>query len=353
MPLLAGAHDWSKTALGPVEAWPAPLKLAAELALASPLATMVSWGTARHLIYNQRCVPLLGDQPRRPGDPADAGAAGWAPLAGAIDQVMASDRAVEVQAATGFAGAPLALDWACTPIHDQRGGVGGVFVIAAAGRPREAALPSQPWTTEPFLVAVAHELRGPLSALLLWSRMLREGKLEELDRKKGLDMVRQAAEVQVNLVGELLDFARLTLGHRSLQLAPTALRGPLDSAVASVRGRAEDRGIALDVDLAGEGDVSLAVDPARLQQAWRHLLASGIQSTRQRGRLAVRARRTDAALEVTVAREGSAGVGPDHPPLGLFVARHLLALHGAELADDGPERRGTLVVRFPLPAPVR
>jgi hypothetical protein len=352
---LFAAHDWSATPLGPLESWPAPLKHAADLALASPLASMVWWGPSRLLIYNQPCIPLLGERhPRALGRPADPGAAGWAPLAAAVDQALAGDHAVEVDspALPGPASGPIpASGWTCVPIHDEGGVPAGAFVMATPSRPREASALPTPWNKESFLSAVAHELRSPLSALVLWSRMLRDGKLDESDRKKGLDMLRQAAEVQVNLVGELLDFARLSLGYRSLQLVPTALRRPIEAAAASLQERANTHGVTVELDLGGQDEASLVVDPVRLEQAWRHLLGSAIQAAGQARRVAVRARRVGEAIEVSVSPVQSASAGRETRPLATLMARQLLILHGAELIEAAPDHPAALLVRFPAATP--
>ncbi len=54
-------HDWASTPLGPPESWPEALQNAVRTVLASPMPMRVTWGDARHLIYNDAYVLILGD----------------------------------------------------------------------------------------------------------------------------------------------------------------------------------------------------------------------------------------------------------------------------------------------------
>ncbi len=55
--------DWSATTLGPIEQWPAALKIHLNLMLNSPESMYVVWGPDRLFFYNDAYAPILG--PRR------------------------------------------------------------------------------------------------------------------------------------------------------------------------------------------------------------------------------------------------------------------------------------------------
>jgi hypothetical protein len=42
--------DWSRTALGPIDAWPQTLRTSINLVLASPLPIVILWGPVAHLV---------------------------------------------------------------------------------------------------------------------------------------------------------------------------------------------------------------------------------------------------------------------------------------------------------------
>ena len=52
MRALIEAHDWAGTPLGPIETWPAALKLALNIAEHSAFPTAIYWGPELRLLYN-------------------------------------------------------------------------------------------------------------------------------------------------------------------------------------------------------------------------------------------------------------------------------------------------------------
>jgi len=52
--------DWSATALGPQEIWPALLRLVADLCLDSDSPVLIGWGPDLLMLYNEAYIPLLG-----------------------------------------------------------------------------------------------------------------------------------------------------------------------------------------------------------------------------------------------------------------------------------------------------
>jgi PAS domain S-box-containing protein len=62
---LIADFDWSKTSLGPIGGWSAPLRTATSIVLRSPLAMVLMWGRDGILIYNQGYAEICGQ--RHPG----------------------------------------------------------------------------------------------------------------------------------------------------------------------------------------------------------------------------------------------------------------------------------------------
>jgi signal transduction histidine kinase/PAS domain-containing protein len=56
------ALDWSATALGPVERWPASLRIIASTVLATGFPSVVRWGPDLLQVYNDAYIPFLGDK---------------------------------------------------------------------------------------------------------------------------------------------------------------------------------------------------------------------------------------------------------------------------------------------------
>src|SRR5580692_2459848 len=68
---LIRALDWSKTSLGPIAAWPAPLKAAIGLMLPAQAQIVLFWGAEFIALYNDAYAPTIGEKhPRALGRPA-------------------------------------------------------------------------------------------------------------------------------------------------------------------------------------------------------------------------------------------------------------------------------------------
>jgi signal transduction histidine kinase len=141
------------------------------------------------------------------------------------------------------------------------------------------------------------------------------------------------------------------------------------AAVETVKVAAEAKSVTLDVRV--DPSVSTVVgDGARLQQVLWNLLANAVKFTAAGGEVHVRAAR-DGSNAVIVVSDTGIGISPEFLPhvfdrfrqehagmarpygglgLGLAIARHLVELHGGELAvhSDGRGRGARFTVRLPV-----
>jgi PAS domain S-box-containing protein len=76
-----------------------------------------------------------------------------------------------------------------------------------------------------FLATLSHELRTPLSVILGWSDMLRRGVLDEPRRQRALVAIHENAALQVQMVDDLLDTARISSGKLQLARARVLICG--------------------------------------------------------------------------------------------------------------------------------
>lgn len=65
------AYDWRANPLGPPEAWPQSLKIAAAMVLGSKFPACIAWGTSLTVIYNDAFKPILGAKAEALGRPFD------------------------------------------------------------------------------------------------------------------------------------------------------------------------------------------------------------------------------------------------------------------------------------------
>ena len=70
-----------------------------------------------------------------------------------------------------------------------------------------------------FLATLSHELRTPMNAILGWARMLRDRTLDPNRVEHGLAVIERNANIQQQLINDLLDVSRIISGKLELQIA--------------------------------------------------------------------------------------------------------------------------------------
>jgi PAS domain S-box-containing protein len=175
------AFDWASTPLGPMESWPQSLRLAVGICLSSRFPMFVWWGPDLVNLYNDAYVEVLGSKhPHALGRPArESWAEIWDVVGPQADAVMArgeatwNERVLLVMERHGYR-EDTWFTWSYSPIHDEAGGVGGVFCACYEETPRviaererdvlllqvehERALLAQAFDRSPSFMAT---LRGP------------------------------------------------------------------------------------------------------------------------------------------------------------------------------------------------
>jgi signal transduction histidine kinase len=218
-----------------------------------------------------------------------------------------------------------------------------------------------------FLATVSHELRRPLTAMLGWTRMLREG--DTVDSARGLEVIERNARIQLRLIEELLDLSRAATGHLRVTFALVDLNAILRSVVDAAKPAASDSDVEIIVMLTGD-DLPVRGDGIRIQQIFGNLVGNAIKFTPAGGRVTITSERSTQAAQIVVADTG-VGIEPEMLPriferfwqadpatspsreglgLGLSIVRRLVELHGGTIeAHSGGTGAGTrMTVRLPL-----
>ena len=216
-----------------------------------------------------------------------------------------------------------------------------------------------------FLAVIAHELRAPMTSILLWEQVLRDPALAPETRTSALDAIRESAAGQAMLVTDLLDVSRAINGKLRIDLRPTAVARVLAMAIEDARPHAIARHVELVADLAAELGHVLG-DSHRLRQVFDNLLSNAIKCT-EHGRISVRAWPSDEWITIVVSDTGrgiAAGFLPhvfepfrqadNSEPggglgLGLGIAYQVVALHGGTLtaSSEGLGRGAQFTVSLP------
>jgi signal transduction histidine kinase len=240
----------------------------------------------------------------------------------------------------------------------------------AAQRARQSAEDANQ-AKDAFMATVSHELRTPLNSILGWAHLLKVNTPDEATLQRGLDTITRNATIQVQLIDDILDTARVMSGKLRIELEPVDLAEIVRAAVDSQRPAADSRGLSLELTLSATTTV-VNGDSERLQQAVSNLLSNAIKFTPRGGWIRVALTSGAAGVELAVADSGK-GIAADFLPhvfdrfrqqddtatrrfaglgLGLALVRHLVTAHGGVVtAESSGEGKGaTFRIRLPFDA---
>ena len=247
-----------------------------------------------------------------------------------------------------------AVDYVPKPITPLvlRGKVSALVSLYRRGkeiRNRGAALAAK----DRHIAMLAHDLRNPLASILTLAKLLERNAADDKTRHRA-DRIGRAAERMDHMVQDLLDYARARADAIPITPAEMDL-GELCRELAEELELADpDR----EIEIETAGDLTGVWDRPRLYQAISNLAGNAIRYGG--GRAAIRARRVEDHVEVSVHNDGPA-IEPELLPvifepfergdregrglgLGLYIVREIIQAHGGRVSVDSSDRSGTIFV---------
>lgn len=220
-----------------------------------------------------------------------------------------------------------------------------------------------------FLAVLSHELRTPLNAIVGWSHVLREGTPSPEAVRKGMDTIHRNAQLQTQLIADILDISRIAAGKVRLDVRAVDLSSIVDAALDTLRPAAEARRVRLETVLdPNAGPVS--GDAGRMQQVVWNLVSNAIKFVPEKtGRVHVRLEAIDSHVRLTIEDNGP-GIEPGFLPhvferfrqadasnkrphqglgLGLAIVRQLVELHGGTVRADNRDGHSGAIFTVELP----
>lgn len=215
------------------------------------------------------------------------------------------------------------------------------------------------------LAIVAHDLRGPLSVIVLQSQLLKRMEQAGSTAQKPAEMIHRAAQRMNRLVQDMLDVARLELGSLQIERGRVSSRDVVREAVDAQRTAAAAASLELRLDVPDDLPDVLA-DRERIMQVFDNLLANAIKFTPPGGRIEVGAARKGEGVVFCVTDTGI-GIVPEHLPhvferfwqvekadrrgsgLGLAIVKGIIEAHGGSIEAESRIGVGT-TFSFTLPA---
>lgn len=183
-----------------------------------------------------------------------------------------------------------------------------------------------------FLAMVSHELKQPLTELLLHAE-----QLEQLDAAAGTPAVsrigravKSAVRRQVRIIDDLLELSRIRTGKLRLETMRVDIAALVQSACDMAVLKAPQMQVQLDVRYAGQR--FCLIDPIRVEQMLSNLLGNAIKFSRGRGCIEVDVSVDTRDARISVSDHGC-GIDAGFLP-------HVFSMFGQELPRHGSANAG-------------
>jgi PAS domain S-box-containing protein len=216
-----------------------------------------------------------------------------------------------------------------------------------------------------FLAMFAHEIRNPLSAVVLHVDLLADAGVEP-GEESIIAQLRASLNRVIGLLNGMLDISKLDAGKVSLHESEFELVNVVQAVVHTMAPLAERKGLRVEVRVDPELPKRLRGDPVKLDQVLTNLVGNAMKFT-ERGAITIGAQRVGGSGKAVTVRfwvqDTGIGIAMDRQPsifdayvqadasvgrrfggtgLGLAIARKLVELQGGQLKVKSQVGHGSI-----------
>ncbi|MHA6765936.1 hybrid sensor histidine kinase/response regulator [Sphingobium ummariense] len=211
-----------------------------------------------------------------------------------------------------------------------------------------------------FLANMSHEIRTPMNGILGFADLLLGAALPP-DQHHQVKMIADSGRAMMRLLNDMLDLAKVEAGQMEIAREPFDLIHALDACLNLVRASAEQKGLELVRDIAGDLPRMMMGDGLRLRQVVLNLLGNAVKFTAH-GHVTLRAHLDSASRLVIAVEDSGPGIAPARQAaifekfvqadvgtaarfggsgLGLSISAQLVTLMSGELTVESEVGRGS------------
>lgn len=235
-------------------------------------------------------------------------------------------------------------------------------ITAAAARKSEA----REREVQEIISDLSHQLKTPVANIIMYCDTAMNPVITEEERAKCMAVLKDQVGKLDFLVQAMIRMSRLEQNIISLHPDTVPLRNLLDRALQSIRGKAAEKKISLEM-LCDE-DVILLCDEKWTAEALFNVLDNAVKYSPSGSRVAVRCERLEIYTKIEIKDEGI-GISPEHAAdvckrffreekaaktegigIGLYLTREILEKENGYLKIRPGERAGTAVSVYLLNA---
>lgn len=218
-----------------------------------------------------------------------------------------------------------------------------------------------------FFSFTAHELKNPITPIVLQTQMLLEGSLGKLSKnqKGSVSIIFRSMKRLDKLVWDILEFSRVQNGIMELHVKKTQIADVIKETIESMRPSANQKKIKLTAKI-GKLPKS-TFDPERISQVLLNLIDNAIKFTPTKGKITIKAAKNKETIVIRVKDTGigiqkenvnkifeplfqvrSPYINKKGLGLGLAICKGIIEQHGGKIWVESAIRKGS-TFSFTLP----
>ena len=220
-----------------------------------------------------------------------------------------------------------------------------------------------------FISTISHELKTPISAILMSQQLLADNRMGELneEQKELSDSIRENGERLLSITGELLNMTQVESGVLQLKPHITKPIELIDYAIKANQVQADKFHINIEVDYPKEKISKLYVDSEKIAWVLTNLLSNAIRYSSENDRVIIGALQQDEHHVIIYVKDFGRGIDPRYHEsiferyfrvpgtkiqgsgLGLSISRDFVEAHHGTLMVESELGKGSkFIVTLPV-----
>ncbi len=138
-----------------------------------------------------------------------------------------------------------------------------------------------------FLSSMSHELRTPLNAILGFAQLLELDSNLSSQQKENIHEIKSAGKHLLELVGDVLDLAKIEAGHLKLSLERVLPSRVINECAALLKSQFEKREVTLEINFNELETQAVLADAIRLKQVFLNLMGNAAKYNKKNGSVTI------------------------------------------------------------------
>jgi len=220
-----------------------------------------------------------------------------------------------------------------------------------------------------FLSIASHQLRTPLTAIIGYSSMLKEGDYGTIPEKAGkaVTHIYDSSQRMIKLVNDFLSVSRMETGKTVLKIKENSMNELIEQVISELELRAKEKNLYVKYDQPATDHIA-KIDPEKIKEVLSNLIDNAIHYT-EKGGITVSIKKNNVKTTILVSDTG-AGMTPEEiakifesfsrgsagnklntqgSGLGLYIAKKFVEMHNGKIwaTSEGKDRGSIFYVELP------